>query len=121
MFYLDGYGVNDVVWEMKKVEVYLLKLLEVKKVLIIFGSILLCYYLVLILVGLKLNFVNVLVELNDSKYIKEYEEKFDVYMKVNFLNVIICISLFKLLLVVDVVIEIGFIGFNVDMLVVLIN
>lgn len=121
VFYPDGYGVNDVDREMKKVEAHLLKLPEVKKVSITFGSTPLRYYLASTSVGPKPNFANVLVELNDSKYTKEYEEKFDVYMKANFPNAITRTSLFKLSPAVDAAIEIGFIGPNVDTLVALTN
>ena len=121
VFYPDGYGVNDVAWEMKKVEAHLLKLPEVKKVSITFGSTPLRYYLASTSVGPKPNFANVLVELNDSKYTKEYEEKFDVYMKATFPNAITRTSLFKLSPAVDAAIEIGFIGPNVDTLVALTN
>lgn len=121
VFYPDGYGVNDVAREMKKVEAHLLKLPEVKKVSITFGSTPLRYYLASTSVGPKPNFTNVLVELNDSKYTKEYEEKFDVYMKANFPNAITRTSLFKLSPAVDAAIEIGFIGPNVDTLVALTN
>ena len=121
VFYPDGYGVNDVAREMKKVEAHLLKLPEVKKVSITFGSTPLRYYLASTSVGPKPNFANVLVELNDSKYTKEYEEKFDVYMKANFPNAITRTSLFKLSPAVDAAIEIRFIGPNVDTLVALTN
>ncbi|WP_057058722.1 efflux RND transporter permease subunit [Bacteroides fragilis] len=121
VFYPDGYGVNDVAREMKKVEAHLLKLPEVKKVSITFGSTPLRYYLASTSVGPKPNFANVLVELNDSKYTKEYKEKFDVYMKANFPNAITRTSLFKLSPAVDAAIEIGFIGPNVDTLVALTN
>ena len=121
VFYPDGYGVNDVAREMKKVEAHLLKLPEVKKVTITFGRTPLRYYLASTSVGPKPNFANVLVELNDSKYTKEYEEKFDVYMKANFPNAITRTSLFKLSPAVDAAIEIGFIGPNVDTLVALTN
>jgi multidrug efflux pump subunit AcrB len=112
---------NLVVRGMKKVEAHLLKLPEVKKVSITFGSTPLRYYLASTSVGPKPNFANVLVELNDSKYTKEYEEKFDVYMKANFPNAITRTSLFKLSPAVDAAIEIGFIGPNVDTLVALTN
>lgn len=121
VFYPDGYGVNDVVQEMKKVEAHLLKQPEVKKVSITFGSTPLRYYLASTSVGPKPNFANVLVELNDSKYSKEYEEQFDGYMKANFPNAITRTSLFKLSPAVDAAIEIGFIGPNVDTLVALTN
>ena len=67
--------------------------------------------------GPKPNFANVLVELTDSKYTKEYEEDFDAYMKANYPNAITRTSLFKLSPAVDAAIEIGFIGPNVDTLV----
>ena len=121
VFYPDGYGVNDVAREMKKVEAHLQKLPEVKKVSITFGSTPLRYYLASTSVGPKPNFANVLVELNDSKYTKEYEEQFDGYMKANFPNAITRTSLFKLSPAVDAAIEIGFIGPNVDTLVALTN
>ena len=121
VFYPDGYGVNDVAREMKKVESHLQKLPEVKKVSITFGSTPLRYYLASTSVGPKPNFANVLVELNDSKYTKEYEEQFDGYMKANFPNAITRTSLFKLSPAVDAAIEIGFIGPNVDTLVALTN
>ena len=121
VFYPDGYSINDVVKEMKSVEEHLAKQPEVKKVSITFGSTPLRYYLASTSVGPKPNFANVLVELNDSKYTKEYEEKFDVYMKANFPNAITRTSLFKLSPAVDAAIEIGFIGPNVDTLVALTN
>ena len=84
VFYPDGYSINDVVKEMKSVEEHLAKQPEVKKVSITFGSTPLRYYLASTSVGPKPNFANVLVELTDSKYTKEYEENFDGYMKANY-------------------------------------
>ena len=121
MFYPDGYSINDVVKEMKSVEEHLAKQPEVKKVSITFGSTPLRYYLASTSVGPKPNFANVLVELTDSKYTKEYEEDFDAYMKANYPNAITRTSLFKLSPAVDAAIEIGFIGPNVDTLVALTN
>ena len=92
-----------------------------KKVSITFGSTPLRYYLASTSVGPKPNFANVLVELTDSKYTKEYEEDFDAYMKANYPNAITRTSLFKLSPAVDAAIEIGFIGPNVDTLVALTN
>ena len=121
VFYPDGYSINDVVKEMKSVEEHLAKQPEVKKVSITFGSTPLRYYLASTSVGPKPNFANVLVELTDSKYTKEYEEDFDAYMKANYPNAITRTSLFKLSPAVDAAIEIGFIGPNVDTLVALTN
>ena len=106
---------------MKSVEEHLAKQPEVKKVSITFGSTPLRYYLASTSVGPKPNFANVLVELTDSKYTKEYEEDFDAYMKANYPNAITRTSLFKLSPAVDAAIEIGFIGPNVDTLVALTN
>ena len=102
-------------------EEHLAKQPEVKKVSITFGSTPLRYYLASTSVGPKPNFANVLVELTDSKYTKEYEEDFDAYMKANYPNAITRTSLFKLSPAVDAAIEIGFIGPNVDTLVALTN
>lgn len=121
VFYPDGYSINDVVKEMKSVEEHLVQQPEVKKVSITFGSTPLRYYLASTSVGPKPNFANVLVELTDSKYTKEYEENFDGYMKRNYPNAITRTSLFKLSPAVDAAIEIGFIGPNTDTLVALTN
>ena len=121
VFYPDGYSIQDVVKEMKSVEDHLAKQPEVKKVSITFGSTPLRYYLASTSVGPKPNFANILVELTDSKYTKEYEENFDGYMKANYPNAITRTSLFKLSPAVDAAIEIGFIGPNVDTLVALTN
>lgn len=106
---------------MKSVEEHLVQQPEVKKVSITFGSTPLRYYLASTSVGPKPNFANVLVELTDSKYTKEYEENFDGYMKANYPNAITRTSLFKLSPAVDAAIEIGFIGPNTDTLVALTN
>lgn len=121
VFYPDGYSINDVAKEMKKVEAHLLQQPEVKRVSITMGSTPLRYYLASTSVGPKPNFANILIELNDSKYTKEYEEHFDSYMRDNYPNAITRTSLFKLSPAVDAAIEIGFIGNNVDTLVMLTN
>lgn len=106
---------------MKKVETHLMQQPEVKRVSVTFGSTPLRYYLASTSVGPKPNFANLLVELTESKYTKEYEEKLDTYMKVNYPNAITRTTLFKLSPAVDAAIEIGFIGNNVDTLVQLTN
>ena len=119
IFYPDGYNINEVAKEMKTVEAHLLAQPEVDKVSITFGSTPLRYYLASTSVGPKPNFCNILVELKDSKYTKAQEENFDAYMKANYPNAITRTSLFKLSPAVDAAIEIGFIGNNVDTLVML--
>lgn len=119
VFYPDGYSINEVAREMKTVETHLLAQPEVDKVSVTFGSTPLRYYLASTSVGPKPNFCNILVELKDSKYTKEQEESFDAYMKSNYPNAITRTSLFKLSPAVDAAIEIGFIGNNVDTLVML--
>ena len=121
VFYPDGYSINEVAKEMEAVEAHLLAQPEVDKVSITFGSTPLRYYLASTSVGPKPNFCNILVELKDSKYTKEQEENFDAYMKANYPNAITRTSLFKLSPAVDAAIEIGFIGNNVDTLVMLTN
>lgn len=119
IFYPDGYSINQVVDEMKSVEKHLLSQPEVEKVSITFGSTPLRYYLASTSVGPKPNFCNVLVELKDSKDTKDQEQKFDAYMKANYPSAITRATLFKLSPAVDAAIEIGFIGNNVDTLVML--
>ena len=121
VFYPDGYSINDVANEMRSVEAHLESLPEVEKVSITFGSTPLRYYLASTSVGPKPNFCNILVELKSSEHTKEYEENFDGYMRANYPNAITRTSLFKLSPAVDAAIEIGFIGPNVDTLVMLTN
>ena len=121
IFYPEGYSINDVEKEMKKVEAHLMQLPQVKRVSTTMGSTPLRYYLASTSVGPKPNFANVLIELTDSKYTKEYEQDFDKYMKANYPNAITRASLFKLSPATDAAIEIGFIGNNVDTLVMLTN
>ena len=90
-------------------EAHLLAQPEVKRVSVTFGSTPLRYYLASTSVGPKPNFANLLVEVTDSKYTKEYEEKLDSYMKENYPNAITRTTLFKLSPAVDAAIEIGFI------------
>lgn len=119
VFYPDGYSINEVAREMETVEAHLLAQPEVDKVSITFGSTPLRYYLASTSVGPKPNFCNILVELKDSKYTQEQEADFNAYMKANYPNAITRTSLFKLSPAVDAAIEIGFIGSNVDTLVML--
>lgn len=121
IFYPEGYSINDVEKEMKKVEAHLMQLPQVKRVSTTMGSTPLRYYLASTSVGPKPNFANVLIELTDSKYTKKYEQDFDEYMKANYPNAITRASLFKLSPATDAAIEIGFIGNNVDTLVMLTN
>ena len=119
VFYPDGYSINDVANEMKQVEEHLLGMPEVEKVSITFGSTPLRYYLASTSVGPKPNFCSILVELKSSKYTIDHEAKFDTYMRENYPSAITRTSLFKLSPAVDAAIEIGFIGNNVDTLVML--
>lgn len=121
VFYPDGYSIREVETEMKKVEAHLMQQPEVKRVSVTFGSTPLRYYLASTSVGPKPNFANILVEVTDSKYTKEYEERLDAYMKANYPNAITRTMLFKLSPAVDAAIEIGFIGNNADTLVMLTN
>lgn len=120
-FFPDGYSILEVQREMEKVEKDMLKYPEVKNISITMGSTPLRYYLASTSVGPKPNFANILVELTDSKYTKEAEAGFDVYMKKNYPNALTRTTLFKLSPAVDAAIEIGFTGSNVDTLVMLTN
>lgn len=121
VFYPDGYSIREVESEIKQVETYLMEQPDVKKVSVTFGSTPMRYYLASTSVSFKPNFANILVELNDSKHTDKYEEHLDEYMKANYPDAITRTSLFKLSPAVDAAIEIGFIGNNVDTLVMLTN
>lgn len=120
-FFPDGYSILQVQREMQQVEGHLKKDPAVKNVSVTMGSTPLRYYLASTSVGPKPNFANVLVELHDSKQTKTAEAEFDKYMKENYPDVLARASLFKLSPAVDAAIEIGFIGNNVDTLVLLTN
>lgn len=120
-FFPDGYSINEVETQMKKVEAHLKAQPEVKNVSITMGSTPLRYYLASTSVGPKPNFANVLIELHDSKQTKKAEAEFDTYMRANYPNIITRSTLFKLSPAVDATIEIGFIGNNTDTLVMLTN
>lgn len=120
-FFPDGYSINEVETQMKKVEAHLKAQPEVKNVSITMGSTPLRYYLASTSVGPKPNFANVLIELHDSKQTKKAEAEFDKYMRDNYPNIITRSTLFKLSPAVDATIEIGFIGNNTDTLVMLTN
>ena len=121
VFFPDGYSIRQVEEEMIDVESYLLSQPEVKSVSITMGSSPLRYYLASTSFGPKSNFANILVELHDQKYTNEAEESFYYYMKDNYPDAITRTMLFKLSPAVEAAIEIGFIGENVDTLVMLTN
>lgn len=119
MFYPDGYNINDVVRKMKSVEEHPVKQSGVKEVSITFDGTPLRCYLASTPVEPRPNFANILVKLTSSKYTKEHEEDFDVYMKTNYPNATTRTSLSRLSPTVGVAIEIGLIGPNVNTLVAL--
>ncbi len=121
IFFPEGYSIREVEREMKNVESYLLGQPETRNVSITMGSTPLRYYLASTSVGPKPNFANVLIEIDDSKNTQRCEHEFDIYMKSNYPDAITRTSLFKLSPAVDAAIEIGFIGNNVDTLVMLTN
>ena len=119
VFYPDGFDIREVERDMIEVEKYLLEKPEVKGVSITMGGSPLRYYLASTSFGPKPNFANILVELHDSKHTDSNEAAFDVYMKENYPNAITRTSLFKLSPAVEAAIEIGFIGDDVDTLIML--
>lgn len=120
-FFPDGYSILEVQREMQKVEKHLLEDPQVKNISVTMGNSPLRYYLASTSIGPKPNFANILVELQDSKQTKEAEADFDKYMKENYPDILARTSLFKLSPAVDAAIEIGFIGTNVDTLLMLTN
>ncbi len=116
VFYPEGYSIHQVERDMKQVERHLMSSDKVKNVSVTMGSTPMRYYLASTSVGPKPNFANVLVELKDSKYTKDYEKAFDKYMTDNYPDAIARTMLFQLSPAVDAAIEIGFIGGNEDTL-----
>lgn len=121
LVFFEGFSIYVVDQDVMKVEDYLKNYEKVKLYLVILGGILLCYYLVSFFFGLKFNYVNVMVEIKDFEDVVEVEQQFYEYMIQNFFNIIICLVFFVLFLVFEVVIEIGFIGENFDILIVLVE
>ncbi len=112
----DGYSINQMDKEMRQVEEEWTQMKGVKRVSITLGSSPLRYYLASTSVGPKDNYGNVLVELNSSDSTSYYEDLFYRTVSEKFPDMIVRSSLFKLSPAVEGIIEIGFLGPNIDTL-----
>ena len=119
--YPEGYSIHSVDDDMKKVEEFLSKHEGVKSYSITMGATPLRYYLASSSFGPKSNFANVLIETTSADNSAEVELEFYEYMSANFPNVITRSGLFALSPVPDAVIEIGFLGENIDTLTALVE
>lgn len=115
-FLPDGYAIRDTEKQMMELSAWLEKQPAVKTVSSTYGSSPLRYYLASTSFGPKPNFGNMLVELHSSDSTKALEERFYVYAKQTYPDMIVRSALFKLSPAVEATVEIGFIGDNIDTL-----
>lgn len=115
-FLPEGYSIRETEKEMGKIGDFLLQQKEVVSVSATYGSSPLRYYLASTSFGPKPNFGNLLVELSDKKYTADVEARLNEYVRINFPDILIRSSLFKLSPAVEANIEFGFIGANIDTL-----
>lgn len=116
LFMPDGYNIRQMQEKALYIENEWKKNPAIKNVSITMGNSPLRYYLASASFGPKSNYANVLVELNNSDSTAYYEEAFDVWMRSTMPDMLCRSGLFKLSPVPDALIEIGFIGHNIDTL-----
>lgn len=115
-FLPEGYSIRESEKMLTDIEQYLMQQEEVVNVSTTIGGSPLRYYLASTSFGPKPNFGNILIELKDKSYTVVMEERLNTYVRHNYPNLLIRSSLFKLSPAVEAVIEIGFIGENIDTL-----
>lgn len=118
-FLPDGYSIHDSEKQISQLCEYLKTQKVVKNVSMTVGGSPLRYYLASTSFGPKPNFGNILIELHDQDSTIALEQRFYVYAKKNFPDMIVRSSLFKLSPAVEATIEMGFIGPDSDTLVML--
>lgn len=119
LIFPEGYSIFDVEKNVKHIEEYLSNNKNIKSYSFTLGGTPVRYYLASSSVGPKPNFANVLIETQKAEDAQVEEGKFYDYMVANYPEILTRSSLFALSPVPDAAIEIGFIGDNVDTLVVL--
>ncbi len=117
----EGYNIRAAEQTMIQMEEWLQSQKEVKKVSITMGGTPPRYYLASSSVALMPNFGNILVELHDKHSTAQVEERFNSYAIATYPDVWVRSSLFKLSPVPDASIEFGFIGEDIDTLIMLTN
>ncbi len=115
----DGYNINSTEEAMSQMESWLLRQKEVSKVSSTVGGAPPRYYIASGATSLTPNFGNILIELQNSKQTAVVEARFDKYVTDSIPDVWLRSSLFKLSPVPDATIEFGFIGDNIDTLLML--
>ncbi len=115
----DGYNIRATSQRLKQIERWLLNHSQVERVSVTAGGTPPRYYLASSSVALAPNFGNVLVELSSSDDAVEIEALFNRYVRDSMADVWVRSSLFKLSPVPDASIEMGFIGTNIDTLIML--
>jgi multidrug efflux pump subunit AcrB len=119
IFFPEGYTIYNTEKDVRNMEEFLMKQLSVKTVSVTMGGSPLRYYLASPSFGARPNYANLLIELESADSTQAYEERLDEYLQANFPNIWIRSSLFNLAPAVETPIEIGFIGSNIDTLVML--
>ena len=120
-FLPEGYSIRESERMLSDIERYLLEREEVVTVSTTLGGTPLRYYLASTSFGPKPNFGNILIELKDKKFTMAMEEQLNTYVRRNYPDMLIRSSLFKLSPAVEAAIEIGFIGENIDALILSLN
>ncbi len=115
----EGYDIEATQQRMLNIEEWLEQQEEVRKVSITMGGTPPRYYLASSAVSLMPNFGNILVELNSSDQSAAVERRFNIYVRDSMPDVWVRSSLFKLSPVPDAAIEFGFVGGNIDTLLML--
>ncbi len=115
----DGYNIYATQERISQMESWLEQQPEVKTISSTLGGSPPRYYLASGATSLMPNFGNILVELYDNDQTEEVEERFGEYVTSTFPDVWLRSSLFKLSPVPDASIEFGYVGDNIDTLLVL--
>jgi len=116
LFMPDGYNIKQMQEKALFIENEWKKKPSVKNVSVTIGNSPLRYYLASASFGPKSNYANVLIELNNSDSTAFYEEAFDHWVRSTIPDMLCRSGLFKLSPVPDALIEIGFIGHDIDTL-----
>lgn len=112
----DGYDIEATDERLQQMTDWLKAQPEVKRVSTTAGGTPPRYYLASGSYAERANYGNILVELHDKKMTEDVEERFDFWVRKSIADVWLRSSLFRLSPVPEAIIEIGFIGDNIDTL-----
>ncbi|MFI3295202.1 MAG: efflux RND transporter permease subunit, partial [Rikenellaceae bacterium] len=118
-FLPDGYNIEESHQQISQLCNYLKRQPSVKRVSMTVGGSPLRYYLASTSFAARANAGNILIELTTEDSTASLERRFAIYAKENFPDMIVRSSLFKLSPAVEATIEMGYIGENIDTLVML--